>query len=58
MALIKKDLALAIEAANTVNADTNLTQIAIDYYGQLEKKGYGNKDFGFVYQYIMKNRQM
>lgn len=58
VALIKKDLALALEAAKSGNCDTQMTETAIDYYAQLEKKGYGNKDFGFVYQYIMKNKQM
>lgn len=47
--LIKKDLALALEAARHGNASTELTEKAIDYYRELEKKGYGNKDFGFVF---------
>ena len=56
--LIKKDLALALEAARHGNASTELTEKAIDYYRDLEKKGYGTKDFGFVFQYIMKNKKM
>ena len=39
--LIKKDLALALEAARHGNASTELTEKAIDYYRELEKKGYG-----------------
>lgn len=31
---------------------------SLDYYVQLEKKGMGNKDFGYVYQYIMKNKNI
>lgn len=49
MALIKKDLALALEAAQAGNANTEFTEKAIDYYRDLEKKGFGNRDFGFVF---------
>ena len=54
-ALIKKDMVLALEAAHSVNAKTDMLEKSLDYYVQLEKKGYGRKDFGFVYQYISKN---
>jgi 3-hydroxyisobutyrate dehydrogenase-like beta-hydroxyacid dehydrogenase len=47
--LIKKDLALALEAAQAGNANTEFTEKAIDYYRDLEKKGFGNRDFGFVF---------
>lgn len=56
--LIKKDLALALEAAQHGNASTELTEIAIDYYRDLEKKGFGQRDFGFVFQYIYKNKKL
>ncbi len=56
--LIKKDLALALEAAKHGDATTDFTQLAIDYYRDLEKKGMGNKDFGYVFQYIMKNKKV
>jgi len=56
--LIKKDVGLAIEAAYTVGADTEMAEKAIDYYRELEKKGYGRKDLGFVYPYLMANRNM
>lgn len=56
--LIKKDLALALEAAQEGNASTELTKLAIDYYRDLEKKGFGNRDFGFVFQYIFKNKKL
>jgi len=58
VSLVKKDLALALEAAKAGNADTHMTETAIEYYTQLEKKGFGHKDLGFVYPYIMKNRKM
>ena len=53
--LIRKDLSIALEAADHVQAKTAFAQHAIDYYRELEKLGHGNKDFGYVYQYINKN---
>ena len=35
-----------------------MTELSIEYYRNLEKLGYGRKDFGFVYQYYMKNYQL
>lgn len=58
VSLIKKDMALALEAAKSGNADTHMTETAIEYYTQLEKKGFGHKDFGKVFPYIMKNRKI
>lgn len=58
VSLIKKDMALALEAAKSGDADTKMTETAIEYYSQLEKKGFGNKDFGKVFPYIMKNRKI
>lgn len=58
VSLIKKDLALAIEAAQEGGASTELTEKAIDYYRDIEKKGFGNRDFGYVYQYIYKNKKL
>jgi len=54
--LIKKDMALAMEAAKDGNANTDMAEFAIKYYADLEKKGYGQKDLGFVWHYIMKNK--
>jgi len=39
--LIKKDLALALEAAANAKADSSMTEFTIDYYRELEKKGLG-----------------
>lgn len=58
MGLIKKDLALALEAAQVADANTEFTEKAIDYYRDLEKKGFGNRDFGYVFQYIFKNKKL
>lgn len=55
MALIRKDLSIALEAADFADAKIAFAQHAIDYYRDIEKKGFGKKDFGFVYQYVHKN---
>lgn len=58
VALIKKDLNLAIEAANGGKANSEMTAFARDYFQHLEDKGMGNKDFSYVYQYIHKNKKI
>ena len=52
---MRKDLSIALEAAEHVDAKLKFGQSTIDYYRELEKKGMGNKDFGIVYKYIHKN---
>ena len=56
--LVKKDMVLALEAAHSVDARTDLLEHSLEYYLDLEKKGMGRKDFGYVFQYIMKNKQI
>jgi len=56
--LIKKDMGLALQAAKTANADTSLLEQSMDYYQTLEDAGEGKKDFGYVFQYIMNNKQI
>ena len=58
MSLAKKDLALALEAANHAKASHEMIDFTIEYFQELEKKGFGAKDFGIVFQYIMKNKTM
>ena len=53
--MIRKDLSIALEAAEFADAKTKFAQHAIDIYRELEKKGLGKKDFGVVFQYIHKN---
>jgi 3-hydroxyisobutyrate dehydrogenase-like beta-hydroxyacid dehydrogenase len=53
--LIRKDLALALECADKVGAKLEFGEEAMEYYRHLEKKGHGGKDFGYVFQYIMKD---
>lgn len=47
--LIKKDMVLALEAAHGANANTDLLESSLQYYLDLEKKGHGKKDFGYVF---------
>ena len=54
--LIKKDMVLALSAAKGAHADTTLLEESLAYYKTLEDAGQGGKDFGYVFQYIMKNK--
>ena len=56
--LIKKDMNLALNAAKSCNADTSLLEQSMDYYQALEDAGEGKKDFGYVFQYIMNNKEI
>jgi 3-hydroxyisobutyrate dehydrogenase len=56
--LIKKDLQLAIDAATAGGAACEKSKVAWGYYDAIDKLGYGEKDLGFVYQYIMSNYKM
>lgn len=56
--LVKKDMVLALEAAASVGARTDMLEKSLQYYVDLEKKGMGKKDFGYVFQYIMKNKNI
>ena len=49
---------IALDAAAKADAKLKFAQAAIDQYRELEKKGYGKKDFGFVYQSIHKNGEI
>ena len=40
---------LATECAKKVDADTSILEFAKDYYQQLEDRGAGGKDFGYVF---------
>lgn len=52
VALILKDLGIAIEAAQQVNASLPLGDKTREMYDTLVKKGFDNKDFSYVYQYL------
>lgn len=49
VALIRKDLGLAMDAAKTVGAESDMTKNAFEFYAEIEKQGYAVKDFSIVY---------
>lgn len=52
--MIRKDLTLGLECADTVGVKTEFAKHAMEYFLECEKAGHGGKDFGIVYQYISK----
>lgn len=56
--LMRKDLSLALECFEAVNLNADFAKAANDYYRILEKAGHGSKDFGYVFQYIMKDKKI
>ena len=56
--LIAKDMRLAISAAEGVDARTDMLAKSLEYYSTLEDNDLGGKDFGYVFQYIMNNKNL
>eukprot|EP01098_Paradermamoeba_levis_P006180 TRINITY_DN2567_c0_g1_i1.p1 TRINITY_DN2567_c0_g1~~TRINITY_DN2567_c0_g1_i1.p1 ORF type:complete len:321 (-),score=102.75 TRINITY_DN2567_c0_g1_i1:29-991(-) len=50
--LMAKDVGLAVSAASQVKASTPLGDVALQLYREISAKGNGNKDFGFVYEFL------
>lgn len=50
--LMLKDLGLAEKAAHSTNAKIPLGENVKQIYDGISKKGFGDKDFGIIYQYI------
>lgn len=50
--LIKKDLSIVLDSAAEIDLDLKFGSKAIQYYHELERQGYGKKDFGIVYRYV------
>jgi len=50
--LMRKDLSLALKAAQNANASTPLGSNAKMIYDMISERGFDEKDFGFVYQWI------
>jgi len=55
IALIEKDLTLAMEVAHSTKARLPLGGQAHQLYGLLCEHGYGDKDFSVVFEYLTKN---
>ena len=55
---MRKDMTLALECAEAVNLQADFTKAANEYYRILEKAGHGGKDFGYVFQYINKDKKI
>ena len=49
VSLIRKDLALALDCSESVGVESEFAKKSVGIYSAIEKKGYGGKDFGFVY---------
>jgi len=56
--LLRKDLALAQEAAEASNSSADFGQKALDYYTVLENNGFSQKDFGYAFQYVFNNLEL
>jgi 3-hydroxyisobutyrate dehydrogenase len=54
--LMLKDIKLALEAAKEVNCKTELGDKSKQIYEKLVAEGYSRKDFGVVYDLIVKNK--
>eukprot|EP01083_Nonionella_stella_P072804 196421_1 len=50
--LMRKDLGLALDAAKGADANTPLAASVSQLYDMISQRGFGNKDFGFIYQFI------
>lgn len=55
MDLITKDLKIAMECADKVHMDPKLSKITLDQF-EILKKYYPNKDFSFIYKWILDNK--
>lgn len=58
MELITKDINIALDCAKKVDLDMELSNKTQDQYQQIKQKGFNNKDFSFVYQYILNNKKI
>ncbi|MCP4651402.1 MAG: NAD-binding protein [PVC group bacterium] len=56
--LMKKDLVIANECAESVKLDAEIGRMVRDYYIKLVDLGKEKKDMGYVYQYILGNKKV
>jgi len=53
-ALMAKDVGLAINAAHDIKAPLPLGGVALQVYNLLTAKGYGNRDYSVIYEFLAK----
>lgn len=56
--LITKDLNIALDCADKTGMDLDLSKKTQNYYNTLKNEGMNNKDFSYVFQYILNNKQI
>ena len=56
--LMKKDVGLAIQSADALGVKTDMAKRAWEYYDIIEQNGHATKDFGYVYQYVNKDKKI
>jgi len=50
--LMRKDLGLALDAAKACQANTPMAASVSQLYDMIAQRGFGDKDFGFIYQFV------
>ena len=55
-ALISKDLGIALDCAKQTGLDLDLSNDTAKYYANIRDAGLNNKDFSYVFQYILNNK--
>jgi 3-hydroxyisobutyrate dehydrogenase len=58
MELMTKDINIALECAKKIELDLELSNKTQEHYEKIKEKGFKNKDFSFVYQYILNNKKI
>lgn len=56
--LMLKDLNLAVDLADKIDAKAVFATTARDHFAEISKKGQGDKDYSFAYQYIKRDFQI
>eukprot|EP00461_Guttulinopsis_vulgaris_P000979 UN00979 len=54
--LMLKDMRLALDAAKDAGVELKLGKIATDNYAAISESGNGKKDFGYVYQHVLNQK--
>lgn len=58
MELMTKDINIALDCAKKIELDLELSNKTQEHYEKIKDKGFKNKDFSFVYQYILNNKKI